>query len=165
MDSDIKLAKSMDSVPPCPQRFLNDGMKTCQNFGAENISLCKALKAYTMKHITRTLSLSLLITHSAIAAPDWENEAVFRIIKDGQLVVNGQPILIKGVNRHDHNPVTGQYVTEADLRADLVAMRKLNINAVRTCHYPNDPRFLELCDELGFYVVSEANIESHGMGY
>ena len=86
-------------------------------------------------------------------------------IKNGQLLVNGRPILIKGVNRHDHSHLTGQYVTEQDMRDDLFAMKKLNINAVRTSHYPNDPRFLELCDEYGFYVVSEANIESHGMGY
>ncbi len=86
-------------------------------------------------------------------------------IKDGQLLHNGKPILIKGVNRHDHNPRTGHYVTEADMRADLLQMKRGNINAVRTSHYPNDPAFLALCDELGFYVVSEANIESHGMGY
>ncbi|MDP4720492.1 MAG: DUF4981 domain-containing protein, partial [Akkermansiaceae bacterium] len=86
-------------------------------------------------------------------------------IKDGQFLHNGQPILIKGVNRHDHHPVTGHYCTEQDMREDLVMMRRANINAVRTAHYPNDPRFLELCDELGFYVVQEANIETHGMGW
>ena len=86
-------------------------------------------------------------------------------VKDGQFLHNGQPILIKGVNRHDHHPVTGHYVTEQDMREDLRVMRRANINAVRTAHYPNDPRFLELCDELGFYVIQEANIESHGMGW
>ncbi|MEI8038046.1 MAG: glycoside hydrolase family 2 TIM barrel-domain containing protein [Verrucomicrobiota bacterium] len=86
-------------------------------------------------------------------------------IKNGQLLHNGQPILIKGVNRHDHNPRTGHYVTEADMRADLLQMKRANINAVRTSHYPNDAAFPALCDELGFYLISEANIESHGMGY
>ncbi|MGJ8644137.1 MAG: glycoside hydrolase family 2 TIM barrel-domain containing protein [Luteolibacter sp.] len=86
-------------------------------------------------------------------------------IKNGQFLHNGQPILIKGVNRHDHHPVTGHYCTEQDMREDLLMMRRANINAVRTSHYPNDPRFLELCDELGFYVVQEANIETHGMGW
>lgn len=86
-------------------------------------------------------------------------------IVNGQLLFNGKPVLFKGVNRHDHNPITGQFVTEEDMRADLFAMKRLNINAVRTSHYPNDPRFLDLCDEYGFYVISEANIESHGMGY
>ncbi|GAA5131643.1 DUF4981 domain-containing protein [Luteolibacter yonseiensis] len=86
-------------------------------------------------------------------------------IKNGQFLHNGQPVLIKGVNRHDHNPRTGHYVTTADIRADLLQMKRGNINAIRTSHYPNDPALLELCDELGFYVVAEANIESHGMGY
>ncbi|MEY3897810.1 MAG: hypothetical protein RLZZ214_3331, partial [Verrucomicrobiota bacterium] len=86
-------------------------------------------------------------------------------IKNGQLLHNGQPILIKGVNRHDHNPKTGHYCTREDIRADLLQMKRGNINAVRTAHYPNDPALLEFCDELGFYVVAEANIESHGMGY
>ncbi len=86
-------------------------------------------------------------------------------IKNGQLLINGQPILIKGVNRHDHNPVTGHYCTTQDIRDDLFQMKRANINAVRTSHYPNDPALVELCDELGFYVVAEANIESHGMDY
>ena len=86
-------------------------------------------------------------------------------IKNGQLLVNGQAILIKGVNRHDHNPRTGHYVTTNDIREDLLQMKRANINAVRTSHYPNDPALVELCDELGFYIVAEANIESHGMGY
>jgi len=86
-------------------------------------------------------------------------------IRNGQLLHNGQPVLIKGVNRHDHNPVTGHYCTTQDIRDDLLQMKRANINAVRTSHYPNDPALVELCDELGFYVVAEANIESHGMGY
>ncbi|MES2660117.1 MAG: glycoside hydrolase family 2 TIM barrel-domain containing protein [Verrucomicrobiota bacterium] len=86
-------------------------------------------------------------------------------IKNGQLLHNGQPILIKGVNRHDHNPTTGHYVTRENIRADLLQMKRANINTVRTSHYPNGPALVELCDELGFYVIDEANIESHGMGY
>lgn len=86
-------------------------------------------------------------------------------VKNGQFLHNGQPILFKGVNRHDHNPKTGHYCTREDIRADLLQMKRGNINAVRTAHYPNDPALVELCDELGFYVIAEANIESHGMGY
>ncbi|MCX6875524.1 MAG: DUF4981 domain-containing protein [Verrucomicrobia bacterium] len=86
-------------------------------------------------------------------------------VKNGQFLHNGQPILFKGVNRHDHNPKTGHYLTEQDLRADLMQMKRANINAIRCSHYPNDPRFYELTDELGFYVIDEANLESHGMGY
>lgn len=88
-----------------------------------------------------------------------------REIKAGQLLINGQPIYVKGVNRHDHHPETAQYVTEETMREDIVLMKQNNINSVRTSHYPNDPRFLELCDEYGLYVCDEANIESHGMGY
>ncbi|MEO0018080.1 MAG: Beta-galactosidase, partial [Verrucomicrobiota bacterium] len=86
-------------------------------------------------------------------------------IKDGQFLHNGRPVLIKGVNRHDHNPRTGHYVTTANIREDLLAMKRTNINAVRCSHYPNDPAFYELTDELGLYVIDEANLESHGMGY
>ncbi|WP_367872109.1 glycoside hydrolase family 2 TIM barrel-domain containing protein [Luteolibacter sp. Populi] len=86
-------------------------------------------------------------------------------IKNGQFLHNGQPILFKGVNRHDHHPLRGHYVTEEDMMNDLLQIKRGNINAIRTSHYPNDPRFVELCDELGFYVIAEANVESHGMGW
>jgi beta-galactosidase len=79
----------------------------------------------------------------------------------GDLLVNGKRIMIQGVNRHDHHPDRGKAVTLQDMRDDVVAMKQHNINAVRCAHYPNDPRFLDICDELGLYVVDEANIESH----
>ena len=81
------------------------------------------------------------------------------------LLVNGQPIKLRGVNIHEHNPATGHYVTEELMRKDFEIMRKNNINTVRLCHYPQDRRFYELCDEYGLYVYDEANIESHGMYY
>ncbi len=81
------------------------------------------------------------------------------------LLVNGQPIKLRGVNIHEHNPATGHYVTEEIMRKDFEIMRKNNINTVRLCHYPQDRRFYELCDEYGLYVYDEANIESHGMYY
>ena len=86
-------------------------------------------------------------------------------IKDGQLLVNGQPVLIKGANRHEMNPYKGYIVSEADMIQDILIMKQLNMNAVRTCHYPDDPLWYSLCDRYGLYVVAEANIESHGMGY
>jgi len=86
-------------------------------------------------------------------------------IKDGQLKVNGKAIYIKGVNRHEHDPYTGHYVSEETMVADIKLMKQHNINTVRTCHYPDSPRWYELCDEYGLYVIDEANIESHGMGY
>ena len=80
-------------------------------------------------------------------------------------LVNGQPIKLKGVNIHEHNPLTGHYVTEELMRKDFELMRQNNINTVRLAHYPQGRRFYELCDEYGLYVYDEANIESHGMYY
>ena len=101
-----------------------------------------------------------------------ENEYIpFRVgfrkfeIKDGLFFVNGQPVKFKGVNMHEHDQITGHYVSRELMLKDLELMRKHNINAIRTAHYPQPRMFYELCDELGFYVYHEANIESHGMGY
>ena len=86
-------------------------------------------------------------------------------VKGSQYLLNGKPILFKGVNRHEHDPNTGHVISREDMLKDIQIFKKFNINAVRTCHYPNDPYFYELCDEYGIYVIDEANIESHGMGY
>lgn len=82
-------------------------------------------------------------------------------IRNRELLINGQPVLIKGVNRHDHCDTTGKVMTEALMRLDIETMKQHNVNAVRTSHYPNDSRFYSLCDEYGLYVVDEANIEAH----
>ncbi len=88
----------------------------------------------------------------------------FRTVRivDGIFTVNGVPVKIRGVNRHDTHPDSGHTVSMEDMRRDLVEMRRHNITAIRTSHYINDPRFLELCDQLGFFVVDECDIESHG---
>lgn len=86
-------------------------------------------------------------------------------ISDGQLLVNGVPVLLKGVNRHEHDPVKGHVISEESMIRDIKLMKQNNINAVRTSHYPNDPRWYELCDNFGLYIIDEANIESHGIGY
>ncbi len=82
-------------------------------------------------------------------------------VRDRRFLVNGKPVVLLGVNRHDHHPVTGKVQTLDDLRDDLLGMKRHNINAVRCAHYPNDDRLLDLCDELGMYVIDEANIECH----
>ena len=82
-----------------------------------------------------------------------------------QLCVNGQPITIKGVNRHEHSPIGGHYVRREEMEFDIMLMKHLNINAVRTSHYPNDEYWYELCDRYGLYVYDEANVESHAQGY
>lgn len=91
----------------------------------------------------------------------------FRTVEmtNGKLLVNGKPILLKGVNRHDHDPKTGHVVSKEMMRKDVELFKQFNINAVRTSHYPNDPYFYDLCDEYGIYVIDEANIETHGYGY
>jgi beta-galactosidase len=86
-------------------------------------------------------------------------------IKNGQLLVNGKAILLKGVNRHEHDQYTGHVISEESMLEDIKLFKENNINAVRTSHYPNDPRWYDLCDKYGIYVIDEANIESHGMGY
>jgi beta-galactosidase len=85
-------------------------------------------------------------------------------VKNGQVLINGRPVLFKGINRHEHDPDTGHYMTREAVREDLLVMKRLNLNAIRTAHYPHTPAFYELCDELGFYVISEANLEAHGLG-
>ncbi len=86
-------------------------------------------------------------------------------IKNAQVLVNGKPVLFKGVNRHEMDPDYGYYVSRERMIQDLKIMKELNINAVRTAHYPNDYLWYDLCDQYGVYVVAEANLESHGMGY
>ena len=86
-------------------------------------------------------------------------------IKNAQLLVNGKPILIKGADRHEIDPDGGYIVSVERMIQDIKIMKQLHINAVRTCHYPDDPRWYDLCDKYGLYVTAEANLESHGMGY
>ena len=86
-------------------------------------------------------------------------------MKDGKLLINGQYVLIKGVNRHEHDPYTGHVISRESMEKDIALMKQLNINTVRTCHYPDDPYWYELCDRYGLYVWDEANCESHAQGY
>jgi beta-galactosidase len=86
-------------------------------------------------------------------------------ISGGQLLVNGQAVILKGVNRHEHDEYTGHVISRESMLEDITIMKQNNINAVRTSHYPNDPYWYTLCDKYGIYVVNEANIESHGFGY
>ncbi len=105
----------------------------------------------------RLLDSSGAVTESFRASAGFRNVQ----IRNRQLLINGTPIMIHGVNRHDHHADTGKTLTREEIREELVIMKQHNINAVRTSHYPNDPALVELCDELGLYVVDEANVESH----
>ncbi|HVM65027.1 MAG TPA: glycoside hydrolase family 2 TIM barrel-domain containing protein, partial [Acidimicrobiales bacterium] len=110
----------------------------------------------------RTLQVALVAPDGSVAERV-ERRIGFRRVEvtAKELLVNGRAVLIRGVNRHDFNPHTGRVVSPEDLRADVVLMKRFNVNALRTSHYPNDPMLLDLCDELGLYVVDEADIESH----
>jgi beta-galactosidase len=92
-----------------------------------------------------------------------EHRVGFRRVEvtDRELLVNGRAVLVRGVNRHEFDPRTGRVVSQENMRADVVTMKRFGVNAVRTSHYPNDPAFLDLCDELGLYVIGEADVESH----
>lgn len=104
-----------------------------------------------------------LMNPSGDVIDSWTQRVGFRRIEvaDRRLRVNGVDTILNGVNRHDHHPDTGKTLTIDEMRAELVSMKRHNINAIRTAHYPNDPALLDLCDELGLYVLDEANVESH----
>ena len=109
-----------------------------------------------------TLHIELLDPSGAVIEVSQQRIGFRSIVIKGQdFLVNGQPITFYGINRHDFNRFTGRALTRDDMRQDLLELKRWNFNAVRTSHYPNDAAFLDLCDELGFYVIGEANIESH----
>ncbi|HEY7866207.1 MAG TPA: glycoside hydrolase family 2 TIM barrel-domain containing protein, partial [Psychromonas sp.] len=105
-----------------------------------------------------------LVNQQGLVVDSEAYQVGFRVVKisDGLLKVNGQPLLIRGVNRHEHHPEKGHAVSREDMLVDIKLLKQNNFNAVRTAHYPNHPTWYELCDEYGLYVVDEANIETHG---
>ncbi|TLX78191.1 DUF4981 domain-containing protein [Labilibacter sediminis] len=129
---------------------------------------------YTLKNIDSWNAESPTLYNLLISLKD-ENGKVLEVIpqkvgfrkleiKNGKLLVNGVQVLFKGVNRHEHHPETGHYVTTEDMLRDIILMKQNNINAVRTCHYPNVPEWYDLCDKHGIYLIDEGNIETHGFG-
>jgi beta-galactosidase len=140
-----------------PNQILSNDFKTVfpdiKKWSAENPNLYKLLISLETKEgeIIDLVSASIGFRSSEII--------------DGQFCINGKPVLIKGVNRHEHDEFKGHVVDEKTMLEDISLMKLNNINTVRTCHYPDDPRWYELCDIYGLYVIDEANIESHGMGY
>jgi beta-galactosidase len=112
--------------------------------------------------VLHTVVLSLLAPDGSVVESTSVRTGFRRVeVVDRELLLNGYPVLIHGVNRHDHDPDRGKAVTEVGMWDDVVLMKQHNVNAVRTAHYPNDPRFLDACDELGLWVVDEANVEAH----
>lgn len=111
------------------------------------------------------ISIDLLVNETSI--DKIENKIGFRTVQivKNQLCINGKPLTLKGVNRHEHDEHTGHVITIQSMVDDILLMKKYNINSVRNSHYPNHPEWYKLCDEYGMYMVDEANIESHGMGF
>jgi len=113
-----------------------------------------------------TLVFSLKDNHGKLLEAKSVNVG-FRSIEtnsEGQILINGRPIVIYGVNRHEHDPYTGKVVSKEDMLKDILLMKRFNFNAVRTSHYPNNPEWYDFCDEYGIYVLDEANLETHGVG-
>ncbi len=135
------------------------------HFGKKTVKNVKKWTAETPN--LYTLLLILKNTKTGETHQVIRQNAGFRhvAIQDGLLKVNGVPVCIKGVNRHEFDAVNGQYINKESMFHDIRLMKQLNINTVRTAHYPNDPYWYKLCDKYGLYVIDEANIESHGMGY
>jgi beta-galactosidase len=141
-------------------------LQTSYTYAGHVAILSKAINAvrpWSAEQPHRYRLITELIDPSGAVVEAHETWIGFRRVevRDRRLLINGEPIIIIGVNRHDHHHINGKSPSVEDMRADLVAMKRHNINAVRTAHYPNDHRLLDLADELGLYVVDEANVECH----
>lgn len=143
-----------------------DGKQIAQATGAQGIIKVPKVNAWTAE--TPYLYKAYITLKNKQGATEVIPQKVgFRNveIKNAQLLVNGQPVLVKGADRHEIDPDGGYVVSLERMIQDIKIMKQLNINAVRTSHYPCDPRWYDLCDEYGIYITAEANLESHGMGY
>ncbi len=153
--SEILMSAKSDYIAPGAESLLKMKADVCspRKWSAENPNLYTVLLTLKDKE-------GNILEHESCRFGFREVE-----IKNGQLLVNGFPVLLKGVNRHEHDPDSGHTITKESMLEDVRLMKKHNINAVRTCHYPDDPEWYDLCDLYGIYLIDEANIESHGMGY
>lgn len=143
-----------------------DGKQIAQATGAQGIIKVPKVNAWTAE--TPYLYKAYITLKNKLGTAEVIPQKVgFRKveIKNAQLLVNGQPVLVKGADRHEMDPDGGYVVSLERMIQDIKIMKQLNINAVRTSHYPCDPRWYDLCDEYGIYITAEANLESHGMGY
>ena len=158
----LKGGKTDVSITLCDK----DGKQVAQATGAQGIIKVPKVKAWTgetpyLYKAYITLKNKQGVTEVIPQKVGFRNVE----IKNAQLLVNGQPVLVKGADRHEMDPDGGYVVSLERMIQDIKIMKQLNINAVRTSHYPCDPRWYDLCDEYGIYITAEANLESHGMGY
>ena len=158
----LKGGKTDVSITLCDK----DGKQIAEATGAQGVIKVPKVKAWTGE--TPYLYKAYITLKNKQGATEVIPQRVgFRNveIKNAQLLVNGQPVLVKGADRHEMDPDGGYVVSLERMIQDIKIMKQLNINAVRTSHYPCDPRWYDLCDEYGIYITAEANLESHGMGY
>ena len=143
-----------------------DGKQIAQTTGAQGVIKVPKVNAWTAE-TPYLYKAYITLKNKQGAAEVIPQKVGFRNveIKNAQLLVNGQPVLVKGADRHEMDPDGGYVVSLERMIQDIKIMKQLNINAVRTSHYPCDPRWYDLCDEYGIYITAEANLESHGMGY
>ena len=143
-----------------------DGKQIAQATGAQGVIKVPKVNAWTAE-TPYLYKAYITLKNKQGAAEVIPQKVGFRNveIKNAQLLVNGQPVLVKGADRHEIDPDGGYVVSLERMIQDIKIMKQLNINAVRTSHYPCDPRWYDLCDEYGIYITAEANLESHGMGY
>lgn len=143
-----------------------DGKQIAQATGAQGVIKVPMVNAWTAE-TPYLYKAYITLKNKQGAAEVIPQKVGFRNveIKNAQLLVNGQPVLVKGADRHEMDPDGGYVVSLERMIQDIKIMKQLNINAVRTSHYPCDPRWYDLCDEYGIYITAEANLESHGMGY
>lgn len=143
-----------------------DGKQIAQATGAQGVIKVPKVNAWTAE-TPYLYKAYITLKNKQGAAEVIPQKVGFRNveIKNAQLLVNGQPVLVKGADRHEMDPDGGYVVSIERMIQDIKIMKQLNINAVRTSHYPFDPRWYDLCDEYGLYITAEANLESHGMGY
>ena len=158
----LKGGKTDVSITLCDK----DGKQVAQATGAQGIIKVPKVKAWTGE-TPYLYKAYITLKNKQGAAEVIPQKVGFRNveIKNAQLLVNGQPVLVKGADRHEMDPDGGYVVSLERMIQDIKIMKQLNINAVRTSHYPCDPRWYDLCDEYGIYITAEANLESHGMGY
>lgn len=151
-DASGKVVKSLKAIPSKGVATLKMDVENPAKWSAEEPNL---------------YSLEISVNNKSGVTEVIKQDVGFRSveIKNGNLLVNGKAVLIKGVNRHEVDPVRGYVVSVERMIQDIKVMKELNVNAVRTCHYPDDPIWYTLCDRYGLYVYDEANVESHGMGY
>lgn len=166
LEKDLSAALMYSPVPvTCGQPTIPVGKRGWLTMEADDVLPC--IKPWSAEHPNLYRLEIKILDKKGKEIERLENHIGFRTveIKDGKLLVNGQYVLIKGVNRHEHDSYTGHVVSRESMERDIALMKQMNINTVRTCHYPDDPYWYELCDKYGLYVWDEANCESHAQGY